>query len=79
MTKVSQKVLWQVAEKIMRDRGWTPEESPLEWDKKSEDSQYVLIKEDLEEMLTYFESEELVCPEESCNKKHLVIYTHLHT
>lgn len=79
MTKVSQKVLWQVAEKIMLDRGWNPEESPLEWDRKSKDSQYVLIKEDLEEVLTYFESDELVCPEDGCKNKHLVIYTHLHT
>lgn len=79
MAKVSQKLLWQTAEKIMLDRGWTPEESPLEWDKKSKDSQFVLIKEDLEEVLTYFESEELECDEEYCTKKHIVIYTHLHT
>lgn len=78
MAKVNAKLLWEASEKIMRDRGWTPEESPLEFDRKLKDSQIVLIKEDLEEMLTYFHSSEVWCDKTDCDKKDILIYTHIH-
>lgn len=78
MAKVSKKILWQIAEKIMADRGWSPEQNPIEFDRDRDDSQIVLIKEDLEEMLTYFHSSEIWCEHTGCKKKDILIYTHIH-
>jgi hypothetical protein len=78
MTKVSKKLLWEIAEKIMADRGWSPEQNPIEFERDRDDSQIVLIREDLEEMLTYFNSSELWCEHTGCKKKDLIIYTHRH-
>jgi hypothetical protein len=78
MAKVSQKLLWEIAEKIMYDRHWSPEQNPIEFDRDRDDSQIVLIKEDLEEMLTYFRSSEIWCEQTECRKKDILIYTHTH-
>ncbi|NBQ63987.1 MAG: hypothetical protein EBT95_00220 [Verrucomicrobia bacterium] len=76
--KVSKKILWEIAEKIMSDRGWTPEQSPIEFDRNRDDSQIVLIKEDLEDMLTYFSYSEVYCEHIGCKKKDMIIFTHTH-
>lgn len=78
MAKVSKKLLWEIAEKIMSDRGWSPEQNPIEFERDRDDSQIVLIYEDLQDMLTYFNSGELWCEHTGCKKKDLIIYTHTH-
>lgn len=55
--KITQKVLWRISEKMMRDRGWIPANNPIEFDRNIEDSQIVLIKEDIEETIKYLNKE----------------------
>lgn len=42
---------------ILTDRGWNPEDSPIEFDRNRDDSQIVLIKEDMEIYIKYFNKE----------------------
>lgn len=42
------KLIDEITTEIMLDRGWVKGEWPLEWDAKRDDSQYSLIREDVE-------------------------------
>lgn len=42
------KLIDEIATAMMVSRGWKPNEHEMEWDPKNQDSQYYMIREDVE-------------------------------
>ncbi len=54
---IPEETAWAIARKIMADRGWKKKDNPLEFELDREDSQIVLIKEDIVDILSYLDRE----------------------
>jgi hypothetical protein len=50
---VDSEVLFKISEAIMLDRGWSPKDNPIDFDRNRDDSQIVLIQEDFDTYIKY--------------------------